>query len=79
MDEIREDIDEFVQQYFKVEKGRIKEDDALMDLGVVYSIGLIALINHIERNYNIVVEDRDISLENFGTIRNIVNYISERQ
>lgn len=46
-----------------------------MEYGSVYSVGIISIIKHIEDDYNIIVEDVDVSLENFDCINSIVNYI----
>ncbi|MCL2719097.1 MAG: acyl carrier protein [Lachnospiraceae bacterium] len=72
---IKEEIKDFIEQSFKIKKGDIDEKAALLDLGSIYSVGIISMIKFIEDTYNIIVEDEDITTENFGTVKDIVNYV----
>ncbi len=75
MEDIREEVLSFIEKRFNVEKEFIKDDTALMDLGSIYSVGIISMISFIEDTYNLIVEDEDITLENFGTVNSIVEYV----
>jgi acyl carrier protein len=54
-------------------------DYPLIDRGVLDSIGILQLVDHLEADYGIVVEEDDIVVENFGTIAGIASMIDARR
>ena len=53
-------------------------DQSLFELDVLDSMGIIELIAFIETNWSIVIEDTEITTEEFGSIRKIVALISKK-
>ena len=49
--------------------------ELLMD-GIVDSIGAVRLVGFIEQRWNVRVPPQDVTIENFGTIADITNYVS---
>lgn len=55
-----------------------KDDESLVDAGILDSFGLAELIAWIESTYGVKVPDRDLALENFASIDRTATYIAAR-
>lgn len=55
---------------------KFSDDDSLWNEGVLDSIGMIELISFIEKEFNIKVENDDLTPDNFDSINRISGYIS---
>ena len=51
------------------------DDDALLEEGVIDSLGLLEVVTFIEAEFGISVEDTDVTLENFGSVNAISAYV----
>jgi acyl carrier protein len=56
----------------------LDEDDNLLTSGLVDSLGIMRLINHIEQTFGLSVPPEDVTIENFRSIRVIAGYIESR-
>ena len=54
------------------------DEDSLITSGIIDSLGIIALVNFIEKELSIKVLDEDIVVENFQNINSIVSYIENK-
>jgi len=54
------------------------EDDLTRDLGID-SLGMVQLVVALEKEFEICIDDRDMSLDTFGTVGSIVRYILRRR
>jgi D-alanine--poly(phosphoribitol) ligase subunit 2 len=70
---------EFIQHDLLGFRGpaRLEDDDDLLDSGVD-SVGMMALVLHIEEQWDLVVPPEDVVLENFQSIRAIEAYLQAR-
>jgi len=59
--------------------GEIADGDSLLELGVVDSMAMVDLIAHIETTYGIVVDEDDMTPENFDSIEAIVAYVGQKR
>ena len=67
-----EKIREFIERnMITFDEIRIEYDDNIFEKGYVNSIFAMRLLSYIEKNFDIVVEDKDIKLENFSSINRI--------
>jgi acyl carrier protein len=57
----------------------IKDSDDFLTLGVVDSLGFVELVEEVQSRYGVVVEDVEITEENFGSIDAISNYVARKQ
>jgi acyl carrier protein len=55
---------------------KFSNDDSLWQEGILDSLGMIELIQFIEKIFNIKVGDEDLSPDNFDSINRISRYIS---
>jgi acyl carrier protein len=63
--------------YLEPERPLADEDD-LLDLGLVDSLGFVELVEHVQEHYGVAVPDADITAANFGSVAAIVAYLARR-
>lgn len=49
----------------------LTEDYALIDEGAIDSLGIFQMVSFIESQFGVPVDDEELVLENFGTLRSI--------
>lgn len=54
-------------------------DDDLLGNGIIDSIGMIKLISFLQETYNIEISSEDMTVENFMTVRHIMEYLAKQQ
>jgi len=57
---------------------KFSDDDSLWEEGILDSLGMIELIQFIEKSFNIKIGDDDLSPDNFDSISRISRYISTK-
>ncbi|MCP5061972.1 MAG: acyl carrier protein [Ignavibacteriae bacterium] len=57
----------------------IKDEESLIDTGVVDSFGIVSLIAFLEEAFNIKIESEDFVQRNFETVVNMVNFVKRKQ
>ena len=73
---IRNVIRKFLYENFIVHEGDIlRDDDSLLEKGVIDSTGVLELVAFIEEKYGFRVEDEELVPENLDSIRNVVEFI----
>ncbi|WDF02029.1 phosphopantetheine-binding protein [Shouchella hunanensis] len=78
---IKVDLRKFIEanmEIFDYEES-IKDDDNIFEKGFVNSIFAMRLLQYIEDKYNIIVNDDEISLNNFSSIDNIVSLLKRTE
>lgn len=51
------------------------QKDALLEEGIIDSLGLLEVVTFIEAEFDISVQDTDVTLDNFGTVSTIASYV----
>ena len=51
------------------------DDDSLLDAGVIDSLAMVDLISHLERQFDVVIDEDDMTPENFDSVSAIVRYV----
>lgn len=70
----------FVSQTFPHEQGKaITPADALLDEGLIDSVGIFELVAFIERDFGVSVLDEEIVPEHFETVGHIARFIERKQ
>jgi acyl carrier protein len=76
LEEISKEIIIFIEQLSGVDSDKnIATNESLLSEQVVDSLGIIELVSHIEGKYNLQMEQDDLIVENFDSVRAISNYI----
>ena len=76
---IKETIRKFIHENFILgEEAHLKDEDSLLEKGVIDSTGVLELVAFIEEKYGLTVEDEDLTPENLDSIRNIAEFIWQK-
>lgn len=74
-----ETIRNFIYENFILdERDQVKDEDSLLEKGVIDSTGVLELVAFIEEKYGITVEDEELIPENLDSIRNIAEFIRKK-
>lgn len=57
---------------------RLNDSDSLLGQGIIDSMGVVELVQFLERQFNIEVGDEDITEENLGTLEAIGRYVASK-
>lgn len=57
----------------------LPDDLPLIENSVIDSLGIFEMVQFIEREFGVAVDDEDLVLENFGTIRDIARLVGSKQ
>jgi len=77
---INKRIREFVLGHFPLaRKKSITDGDALLDEGIIDSLGVLDLVNFIEGEFKISISDEDLIPENFQSIECIAFFIDKKR
>jgi acyl carrier protein len=73
---IQDIIRKFIQENFILdEEAHLKDEDSLLEKGIIDSTGVLELVAFIEEKYGISVQDEELIPENLDSIRNISGFI----
>lgn len=79
LDNINGTIMDFLVSHFPSARGKnITADDALLNNGILDSMGMLDLVVYIEDVFKIAVNDEDLSLENFKTVNCIAEFVRRK-
>jgi acyl carrier protein len=69
-------IREFIWKKFPLARKRqLKDSEALLESGILDSLGVLDLVQFIEKEFSILVSDDELTPENFQTIDRIAAFI----
>lgn len=77
MDGIQTKVKEFLSRFFK--NHDLQPDEDIFALGFVNSLLAMQLVAFVEKEFGIRVEDEDLDLDNFRTLRAIANLVARKQ
>lgn len=75
-DEIKERITAFICQF--IQNVDIPDDEDLFASGLVNSLFAMQLVLHIEKEFQLKVENDDLNYENFKSINAITGFIGQK-
>jgi acyl carrier protein len=80
-DAVRREARSFIEANFlHLHPGlELGDDDDLLELGVIDSLGFVELVEEIESRYGIAVQDIEITEEHFGSIAAIARFVETRR
>ena len=76
---IENTIKKFVTEELLNSSLEVGAEDNLLSDGMVDSIGMLRLVSHIEELAQITIPHEDLVIENFQTIKAIVEYLEQRK
>lgn len=74
---IREKIRDLIQKNLVMENEveELKDSDNIFEMGYVNSLFAMKLVTFVEDEFDIIIENDELNIENFSTINNIVIFI----
>jgi acyl carrier protein len=77
--EVRIAVREFILENFIIDTAEdLREEDSLLERGIIDSTGVLELVAFIEEKFGITVEDDELIPENLDTIRDIAEFIRRK-
>ena len=78
---VRGEIRGFIEEEFLYLKPdlELRDDDPLLALGVIDSLGFVELVEEVQTRYGLTVPDTEITEENFGSIEAIARYVERKR
>lgn len=77
---LREQIRQFITLNFYVSRPElVRDDDSLLDLGVIDSTGVLEIVDFVERELGVTVADGDIVSQHFGSIAAVASFVEARR
>jgi acyl carrier protein len=77
--QIEREVREFISKELARELDTIRDDESLLEAGVIDSVGVLSLVSFIEHRYRIAVTDDEMMPENFDSIEAIAGFIARRR
>ncbi|MEI7502357.1 MAG: acyl carrier protein [Paludibacter sp.] len=72
---IHETIRQYIAKSSLTDLETIQNDTLIFEQGLLDSMGLLFLIEFIQLEFNVVVNDNELSKENFETVNNISSFV----
>src|SRR5271168_654431 len=73
-------IREFILEKFPLaRKQQLKDTDALLETGILDSLGVLDLVTFIEQKFSIGMTDDELVPENFQTIERIAAFVARKK
>ena len=57
----------------------LQDDDDLLGLGVIDSLGFVELVEEVQARYGVSVQDVEITEDNFGSVAAIVAFVERKR
>jgi acyl carrier protein len=78
---IRDELYAYIEENFLYLRPGLElgDEDRFLELGVIDSTGVVELVTEVEDRYGIVVEDVEITEENFGSLAGLVRYVEAKR
>ena len=70
-------IRNFIKENFMYED-ELKTDQSLLETGVMNSMGAVELVLFLEEEFDIVIEDDEITPENLDSLDNIMKFLGNK-
>jgi acyl carrier protein len=69
----------FVLEKFPLARKRgLKDNDPLLESGILDSLGVLDLVSFVEQEFAITVSDEDLLPENFQTIERLASFVHDK-
>lgn len=78
-DKYRQQIKAFIEKQFPLARARnVDMDFALLENGIVDSLGVLDLVTFLEGEYHITVADDDLIPDHFQTIARLADFVQSK-
>ena len=79
-DEIKTKVRDFIAETFLIgeEKDSFDDSDSFMATGIIDSTGILEVISFLETEYEMTIEDDEMTPSNLDSVNNLVNFVSRK-
>jgi len=78
--EVQPSIRSFILEKFPAAKRRVLQDDApLLESGIIDSLGILDVVEFVERMFLIKIEDEELTPDNFGSIQRLASFVEQKR
>ena len=75
-----ERIQQFITEQFPLARKRdVRPHDPLLEGGILDSMGVLEVVKFLEEEFDIAVDDDELSPENFHSIENLARFVSQKR
>jgi len=79
-EETRDQIRAFVRRRFPLAAAAaVKDEDSLLDSGIIDSLGILDLVAFLEKTFGIRVGDEELNPANFDSIAAVVRFVATKR
>ena len=71
-------IKNYLAQQFPATK-KVSADDPLLGGGLIDSLGILEVVTFLEKEFDLIIVDDDLSPENFGSVRSIARLVEQKK
>lgn len=80
MESTEQRLRDFINETFPVAlEARLTAEESLFDAGILDSIGVLGLMNWLEREFDIIIDDDDVIPENIDGIGPLVRFVESKR
>ena len=80
MESTEKRLRDFINETFPVAlDSELASDQSLFDAGILDSIGVLGLMNWLEREFDIIIDDDDVVPENIDGIGSLVRFVETKR
>ena len=77
---IQPSIRAFILEKFPPARKRALNDDVpLLESGIVDSLGVLDVVEFVERTFGITIDDEELTSDNFGSIRRLTSFVEQKR
>ena len=78
---VRAEVRAFIEENFLYLQPDLElaDGDALLQLGVIDSLGFVELVEEVQSRYGVAIADVEITEENFGSIAAISDFVERKR
>jgi acyl carrier protein len=80
LDEVRQKLRHFILEnyLFTEDQAALKDDDSFLERGILDSMGILELIEHLDESFGIKVEGDELVPDNLDSINSLIKFISTK-
>jgi acyl carrier protein len=75
---IEQDVRKFIVELFLSGRSEELQDNAVLFGRVIDSMGALELVTFLQEHFAIIVDDEDVTPENFGSVKHVVAYVTSK-
>jgi acyl carrier protein len=75
-EEVRKKVRNFIGKY--IQKKDLHDEEEILTKGMINSLFAMQLVMFVEKEFQIKVENEDLDLENFDTIKAITKFVDKK-